>query len=325
MQDGAMHSMLEKLLEWQELPTNAMDRVEELIHDVSAVKKPRLESSPAYRFAQPQPIVIASFSNHPGDTIGRNLIAALEKSYYDEGTTPIDWLRNVQAYWIISNLDDSIEKYDSTKLLAFLTREVKPQPFVAQDVVDMFHNLQGTPESVSDVQRTMVLDSTSKPLVFGQWIENSVDIKVTDQLFLAWLEYFKWHWRLPKSNSLLRYARFLKALRGHFWGKNLNEIILIRWTWRTDHLLRKKVCLDLVFPKLYICLHESDKSDCSAMLWILNYVYQYRKHSTFTDIKLISMEIPADKKPAEDMLQSMFSSTTMLTTSLQRQSQPAFF
>ncbi|CEG42578.1 uncharacterized protein PHALS_12840 [Plasmopara halstedii] len=104
-------------------------------------------------------------------------------------------------------------------------------PFVAQDVVDMFHNLQGTPESVSDVQRTMVLDSTSKPL--------SVDIKVTDQLFLAWLEYFKWHWRLPKSNSLLRYARFLKALRGHFWGKNLNEIILLQGD--MENFLNKKL------------------------------------------------------------------------------------
>ncbi|CEG47921.1 uncharacterized protein PHALS_05244 [Plasmopara halstedii] len=120
---------------------------------------------------------------------------------------------------------------------------------------------------------------------------------------------------------------FLEVILKQEVESMLDELIGIRWTWRTDHLLRKKIRPNLVFSKFSICLHESDKSDSSALLWILNYVYRCRKHLffTFDDIILISMEIPADKKPAEDMLQSMFSSTTMLTTSLQRQSQPAFF
>ncbi|KAL7685400.1 hypothetical protein Plhal304r1_c031g0101291 [Plasmopara halstedii] len=328
MQDGALDSMLEKLmLEWPELPINAMDRVDELIHEAPAVKKPRLESSPAYQFAQPQPIVIASYSNHPGDTIGRNLIAALEKSYYDEGKTPIDWLRNVQAYWIISNLDDSIEKYDSTKLLAFSTREVTPQPFVAQDVVELLHNLQGIPEFVSDVQRTMVLDSTFKPLVFGQWIENkfspekileiffghkAVDIKVTDQLFLAWLEYFTLYWGSASNKSRSRYDDFLKALRKYLPEKNLDEMIgsqefeeaflkqgdgvrgdfiRIRWTWLIDFSLRNKLRPDDAFSKINKKTHYLDNPNSPVLLWMLNYVVRYRKQSTFTDIELFTFLI----------------------------------
>ncbi|KAL7685411.1 hypothetical protein Plhal304r1_c031g0101421 [Plasmopara halstedii] len=368
MQDGAMHVMLEKLLEWQELPLNAMDRVEELIHDVSVVKKPRLESSPAYQFAQPQPIDAASHSNHPGDKIGKSLIANLEGNYYHENMTPIEWLKHVNAYWIISNLDDSIEKYDNTKLLAFLAEKFKPR-----GVVDLFGKLANIPNCerfAEDVQRTMVLDSTYKDLVFGLWIDKGYSpetildifffthkpavIKVTDQLFLVWLGYFTWYWKLTNSKSPLRYVDFLKALRKYLPIDYLDEMIpsqalkeaflkqqvdgvlddlnIIRWTWLMDYFLRKKVRPDRVFLKINKYLHDLDNPDSPVLLWMLNYVVWYRRQSTFTNTELfifltskLSFESlmkmlrsqwksPQFKKLANDMLNSMFSSTTMLTT-----------
>ncbi|KAL8006223.1 hypothetical protein Plhal703r1_c06g0033951 [Plasmopara halstedii] len=353
MQDGAMHVMLEKLLEWQELPLNAMDRVEELIHDVSVVKKPRLESSPAYQFAQPQPIDAASHSNHPGDKIGKSLIAALEKSYYDEGKTPIDWLRNVQAYWIISNLDDSIEKYDNTKLLAFLAEKFKPR-----GVVDLFGKLANIPNCerfAEDVQRTMVLDSTYKDLVFGLWIDKGYSPETILDIFFLRTNLRSLKLRINYScKSPLRYVDFLKALRKYLPIDYLDEMIpsqalkeaflkqqvdgvlddlnIIRWTWLMDYFLRKKVRPDRVFLKINKYLHDLDNPDSPVLLWMLNYVVWYRRQSTFTNTELfifltskLSFESlmkmlrsqwksPQFKKLANDMLNSMFSSTTMLTT-----------
>ncbi|CEG36290.1 uncharacterized protein PHALS_02199 [Plasmopara halstedii] len=372
MKGGASDSMLEKTLStFQELSTNAIIKVEELIHEAPALKKPRLESSFANQFARPQPIDTASYFNHLRNTAGEDVISVLEYSYY-EGKTVMDWLKSVQASRTFPTSDDSIEKYDNTKLLVTLTEEIKPQPIVPQDVVDLFDKLQANPEFASfaeDVQRTMVLDSMYKPLVFGQWIEKgfspekileiffahkSMNFKVTDQLFLVWLEYFTWYWRLAKSKSPLRNAEFLWALRKHlsedsldkmitsqefqdvFLNQDLDDVVgdlmSIRLTWHTDYLLRKETRPDLAFPKLMKSLHDLDKSDNSAMLWLLNYVLQYRKNFPFTDtelVKLLSSTIPFESlirflrsqrkyprinKLAEDMLQSMFSSTTMLTT-----------
>ncbi|KAL7685381.1 hypothetical protein Plhal304r1_c031g0101101 [Plasmopara halstedii] len=427
MQDGALDSMLEKLmLEWPELPINAMDRVDELIHDISAVKTPRQESSPAYQFAQhqpidaashspayqfappqlihaashspayqlaqpqpihaashlpaypidaashspayqfaqPQPIHAASHFNHPGDTVGSSIIAGLEASYY-KSTTPLDWLRRVNFYRSIALMDNSIEKYDNTRLLAFLARKVKPQ-----GVVNLFGNLANIPDCVSfaeDVQRTIVLDSTYKHLVFGRWIidgyhpekildiffaHKPVVIKVTDQLFLAWLEYCTLYWKGTNSKSPLRYAEFLKALRKYLSEENLNKMISsrefkeaflkvdgvqddlknIRWTRLSDYSLSKKDRPDRVFSKIIRYSPDLDDPENSLWLWMLNYVVQYRKQSTFTNIELFIMltselsfeslmkllrsqwKYPQLKKLADDMLKSMFSSITMLTT-----------
>ncbi|KAL7685406.1 hypothetical protein Plhal304r1_c031g0101361 [Plasmopara halstedii] len=232
----------------------------------------------------------------------------------------------------------------------------------------MLYNLQGIPEFVSDVQRTMVLDSTFKPLVFGQWIENKfspekileilfghkpVDIKVTDQLFLAWLEYFTLYWGFASNKSPSRYDDFLEALRKYLSEENLDKMISseefeeaflksqvdgvlddlhnIRWTWLTDYSLRKKDRPDRVFSKMSEYSHDLDNPDNPVLLWMLNYVVRYRKQSTFTDIELFIMltsklsfeslmkllrsqcKYPQLKKLADDMLNSMFFSTTMLT------------
>ncbi|CEG42453.1 uncharacterized protein PHALS_12728 [Plasmopara halstedii] len=110
-----------------------------------------------------------------GNTAGEDVKFVLGNSYY-EGKTVIDWSESVQASRNIPTSDDSIEKYDNTKLLASLTEKVTPEPIVPQDVVDLFDTLQANPRFLSlaeIVQRTMVLDSMYKPLVFGQRIEKS--------------------------------------------------------------------------------------------------------------------------------------------------------
>ncbi|KAL7685362.1 hypothetical protein Plhal304r1_c031g0100911 [Plasmopara halstedii] len=341
MQNVAVVDSEKMISKWLDL----IETMEESTHIAPALKKPRLEASSANQFALPQSIDPASHSNHLRNTAGEDIIFVLENSYY-EGKTVMDWLKSVQASRIFPTSDDSIENYDNTKLLAILTEEIKPQPIVPQDVVDLFDTLQANPQFVSfaeDVQRTMVLDSMYKPLVFGQWIEKgyspekmldiffahkSVDVKVTNPLFLAWLEYFTWYWRLVKSKSPLRYAEFLKALRKYLSEENLDKMIS-SLQFKEAFLKEQVEGVRDDFESILWTWH-AENPDSPALLWVLNYVFQYRKQSTFSNIMLFKLlmfklsfkslmkllrsqsEYPQLKILADDMLQ--FSSTTMLTT-----------
>ncbi|CEG45465.1 uncharacterized protein PHALS_01758 [Plasmopara halstedii] len=200
----------------------------------------------------------------------------------------------------------------------------------------------------------MVLDSTYKDLVFGQWIvkgfspENILDIfyfahkpvviKVTDQLFLA--------------ESQLRHNDFLKALRKYVSEEDLDKMIpsqefkkafleqvdgvrddffRILRSWRMNYALRKNIRPDKLFSRMNKESLVLENPDSPKLLWMLDYVVRHRKQSTYTDIDLFVFLIsklsfeslmkvlrfqwkyPRIKKLADDVLNSMFFSTTMLT------------